>query len=189
MAEIFLSASVPEVGRGNYADSANPFLIQLAIREFFIAAMSKHRVVWGGHPAITPMIWAICEDLNVEYSKNVVLYQSKFFQDRFPEENEKFKNVIFTEVIEGKRDMSLLKMREDMLSRPDLSAAVFIGGMDGVEQEFQLYQNLKPMGAVIVCAGPGGAAKNLAEKIYGESRPDVFDLNFSGFFKRELEKL
>jgi hypothetical protein len=83
---IFLSASVPVPGRGRYFETADPFLIQVAVRELVTAMIREHVIVWGGHPAITPMIWAICQDLGVEYSESVILYQSRFFQDRYPEE-------------------------------------------------------------------------------------------------------
>jgi hypothetical protein len=31
------------------------------------------------------MIWAVCEDLGVDYARTVVLYQSMFFADALPE--------------------------------------------------------------------------------------------------------
>ena len=57
MSAIFLSASVPTVGRGNYYETADPFLIQIAVRELVFAVIKNQKIVWGGHPAITPMIW------------------------------------------------------------------------------------------------------------------------------------
>jgi hypothetical protein len=135
MRAIFLSASVPVVGRGNFYESADPFLIQTAVREFVSVALGRRLIVWGGHPAITPMVWAVCQDLGVSYASAVVLYQSNFFGDMFPEENKRFGNVVYVDAVEGSREQSLLRMREDMLSRDDLEAAVFIGGMEGVLEE------------------------------------------------------
>ena len=129
MNAIFLSASVPLVGRGNYHETADPFLIQCAVRELVTAVITQSQIVWGGHPAITPMIWAICQDLNIKYADSVVLYQSSFFEEQFPEENKYFGNVVFIDAVQGDREKSLLKLREAMLSRQDLEAAVFIGGM------------------------------------------------------------
>ena len=61
------------------------------MRELVIAVIRQHKIVWGGHPAITPMIWSICEDLGVDLlTGSVVLYQSTFFADVFPEENKHF---------------------------------------------------------------------------------------------------
>ncbi len=63
MGSIFLSASVPIEGRGNFYETANPFLIQFAVREFLTVCLGRRHIVWGGHPAITPMVWSVCEDL------------------------------------------------------------------------------------------------------------------------------
>lgn len=159
MSAIFLSASVPILGRGSYHETADPFLIQCAVREFVIAVIRQHKIVWGGHPAITPMIWNICEDLGVDYSDSVILYQSRFFEDRYPKENERFQNVIFTDAVPNDRDASLLAMRQSMLSRRDLVAAVFIGGMDGVEAEYQIFRSVRPNAkvlAVLVCLSKTG---------------------------------
>ncbi|MDN2606124.1 hypothetical protein OB917_23310 [Klebsiella variicola] len=50
MDSIFLSASVPVNGRGDYYETADPFLIQCAVREFAIAVVRKMKIVWGGAP-------------------------------------------------------------------------------------------------------------------------------------------
>jgi len=50
MDAIFLSASVPISGRGSYHETANPFLIQCAVRELVISVIRTHRIVWGGAP-------------------------------------------------------------------------------------------------------------------------------------------
>jgi hypothetical protein len=186
MSAIFLSASVPIVGRGNYCETADPFLIQCAVRELVMAVIQDWKIVWGGHPAITPMIWTICRDLNVDYSKSVILYQSRFFEDRFPEENKEFGNVIFIDAVPEGREASLLLMRETMLSRQDLKAAVFIGGMDGVEAEYDLFRRFHPDGKVLPVPATGGAALQLAEKIGGFDEAALRDVNFARLFHAEL---
>lgn len=186
MSAIFLSASVPLVNRGSYHETANPFLIQCAVRELVIAVIRQHKIVWGGHPAITPMIWSICEDLDVNYSNSVILYQSRFFQDRFPEESQRFHNVILTDAVSKDREASLLFMREQMLSRQDLVAAVFIGGMEGVEAEYDLFIRFHPHEKVLPVASPGGAALELAKRL---SYPDVtqlYDVDFARLFHSHL---
>ena len=185
MSAIFLSASVPVEGRGNYHETADPFLIQCAVRELVIAVIRDRQIVWGGHPAITPMIWRICEDLKVDYSKMVVLYQSRFFEDRFPEENKRFQNVQFIEKVNGDREASLLLMRVEMLSREDLGAAVFIGGMEGVEAEYDLFIKYHPKAKVLPVAAPGGAALHLAKKI-GVDEAKLHDVDFARLFHTEL---
>lgn len=187
MDAIFLSASVPVPGRGHYHETANPFLIQCAVRELVISVIRTHRIVWGGHPSITPMIWSICEDLDVEYAKSVVLYQSRFFQDRFPEENARFGNVVYTDAVDGDREGSLAIMRETMLARSDLVAGVFVGGMEGIEAELAIFQRVQPNGRVVLVASPGGAARDVAVRLAGSRAPDLDDVDFARLFHRELK--
>ena len=186
MSAIFLSASVPLVGRGTYHETANPFLIQCAVREFVMAVIRRHKIVWGGHPAITPMIWTICEDLGVDYSQSVILYQSKFFEDRYPEENKHFQNVVYTEAIPNDRGASLLTMREQMLSREDLVAAVFIGGMEGVEEEHELFRHFHPAARILPVPSPGGAALNLAKERGYFVDGELADVDFARLFHTHL---
>lgn len=164
MNSIFLSASVPIVGRGTYYEDADPFLIQFAVREFLVAALGRRHVVWGGHPAITPMVWSVCEDLGVEYAHSVSLFQSRKFEDTFPEENTKFANVTYIDAVDDDRDKSLLSMRKSMMSG-DFEYGVFIGGMEGVEEEYALFREMHPDAQALAVGAPGGAAKRLAKKL------------------------
>lgn len=178
---IFLSASVPVPGRGTYYQSADPFLIQFAVRELITAALGRRLIVWGGHPAITPMVWAACEDLGVDYGRAIVLYQSTFFQDVFPEENKRFGNVQYIDHVSGDREASLLRMRQAMLSRDDLSTAVFIGGMEGIGAEYDLFAQYHPQGGILPIAAPGGAARDLAVKL-GMGADKMENVDFSRMF-------
>ena len=187
MSAIFLSASVPVAGRGNYYDTADPFLIQVAVRELMLTVLGRRLVVWGGHPAITPMVWTVCEDLDVDFSKSVVLYQSKFFKDFFPEENKRFANVEYVDEVKDDRDASLLRMREAMLSRDDLAAAVFIGGMEGIVAEHELFTRFHPEGKVLPVPAPGGAARELASKLGVTNETELQNVDFAKLFHEELE--
>jgi hypothetical protein len=186
MNAIFLSASVPIIGRGTYFQTADPFLIQLAVRELITLALGRRRIVWGGHPAITPMVWAVCEDLGVNYAEAVVLYQSRFFEELFPEENKHFANVKFVDSVDGDREASLLTMRRAMLSRPDLEAAVFIGGMEGVLAEHALFQELHPSARIVAVPSPGGAARQLAQTLDQLSEADTSNVDFATLFYDKL---
>jgi hypothetical protein len=189
MGAIFLSASIPVIGRGQYHETADPFLIQCAVRELTIAAVRRHKIVWGGHPAITPMIWNICEDLGIDYSDSVTLYQSRFFEGKYPEENQRFNNVVYTDPVHGDIQGSLQVMREQMLSRDDLIGAVFIGGMDGVEVEYEIFRRFNPDAFILPVAAPGGAALNLArDKGYFTGRA-LEDIDFATLFSRYLPPL
>jgi hypothetical protein len=171
--EVFLSASVPIPGRGEFYKTADPFLIQAAVRELVILMMGRKKLVWGGHPAITPMVWAVCEDLDISYADSVVLYQSKLFEDMYPEENGRFANVVYTEAVPNDRAASLKLMREQMLSRPLLEAAVLIGGMEGIIEECDMFRKLHPDKPVVPVMAPGGAARDVAAGI--PNLPAIYD--------------
>lgn len=160
MSQVFLSASIPEQGHGNFFESANPFLIQFAVRELMTVCLGRRRVVWGGHPAITPMIWAVCESLGVEYASAVRLYQSRFFEEWFPNENRHFGNVRYTPAVGNDREASLERMRRSMLAEP-FDAAVFIGGMEGIFAEHRMFREFHPTARVIAVAAPGAPQSSL----------------------------
>ncbi|QHB82669.1 hypothetical protein GIS01_11055 [Aeromonas veronii] len=187
MKSIFLSASIPVAGkgRGDFYKSADIYLIKQAVREFLIVCLGRRHIVWGGHPAITPIFWAVCQDLGVNYSHAVTLYQTKFFEDVFPEENRHFSNVVFTKIVNGDRQGSLSLMRHAMLSRDDLYAAVFIGGMQGINDEYSLFKHYHPRATILPIATPGGAAKDLAVKINVDN--DI--LNEFNYFRLYHSKL
>jgi hypothetical protein len=185
---IFLSASVPVMGRGDYYETADPFLIQCAVRELAIAIVRKMKIVWGGHPAITPMIWNICEDLGVDYTHSVVLYQSRFFEGRYPEENERFDNVVYTDAVPDDLCASLQLMRQEMLSRCDLVGAVFIGGMEGVQVEYELFKQFHPDAIILPVTAPGGAALSLAREHGYFDESSLEDVDFASLFDRYLSK-
>ncbi|MDZ3798096.1 MAG: hypothetical protein U0T03_04760 [Xanthomonadales bacterium] len=187
MKEIFLSSSVPEHGRGNFYESADPFLIQFAVRELLTVCLGRRRVVWGGHPSITPMVHAVCKDFGMEFEPPVVLYQSRFFENRFPEDNKYFETVL-VDGVEGDLANSLVALRRAMLSRP-IQAAVFIGGMEGIFQEYAMFQELHGPNANAVALGaPGGAARQLAEDalLNGNRDPDLDRIDFARLLHERL---
>lgn len=181
MGRIFLSASIPVAGRGDFHQTANPFLIQFAIRELLTVCLGRRMLVWGGHPAITPMVWAVCEDLGVEYAKTVTLYQSRLFADIFPDENANFGNVVFIDAVENDHTKSLSYLRTEMLSG-QYDAAIFIGGMEGVFEEYQLFKHMHPSAKVFAVRSPGGAAMQLADQL-GQIEDRI---DFARLFHEEL---
>jgi hypothetical protein len=186
MHAVFLSASIPIAGRGDFYKTASPFLIQCAVQEFLVCTLGRRLIVWGGHPAITPMVWAACESLGISYAEAVVLYQSRFFEDSYPEENAHFKNVIETPAVVGDRQRSLQAMRQAMLSRKDLSAAVFIGGMEGVFDEYAMFTKFHPKASVLTVPASGGAARELAKERGQWNERATEDLNFARLFHEGL---
>lgn len=187
MKEIFLSASVPEQGRGNFYESADPFLIQFAVRELITVCLGRRRIVWGGHPSITPMVHAVCKDFGMEFEPPVLLYQSRFFENRFPEDNKYFETML-VDAVGGDLRISLVELRKTMLSRP-IETAVFIGGMEGIFQEYEIFKTLHgPNAHVLALGAPGGAARQLAESIFSseQSDRDLERIDFARLFQDRL---
>ncbi len=73
-----------------------------------------------------------------------------------------------------------------MLSRDDLDAAVFIGGMEGVLAEYHLFTEFHPSSKVLVVAAPGGAARELAMQLGTLSEEQIESVDFANMFWREL---
>ena len=163
---IFLPASVPDGRRApEFAATADSVAITAAVSGLVHVLLGRRLLVWGGHPAITPMIWTVAENFGVDYGSWVRLYQSLYFEDEFPEDNERFHNVTFTDVIENDRAKSLLHMRERMFSEHEFRAAVFIGGMGGIIEEFELFKRAHPTATVVPVLSTGGAVLQIGERL------------------------
>ena len=184
---IFLSASVPDPKRSpEFAETADTVAITSAVSALAHVTLGRRILVWGGHPAITPMIWLVAESIGVDYGSWVRLYQSNHFSDQFPEDNERFRNVTYTEDIENDRNRSLLLMRQRMLSDYRFAAAVFIGGMDGILEEFEMFRQLQPDAVVVPVASTGGAAIELASRLPHVDEDLVDDFDYVAVFHRHL---
>ncbi len=182
--QIFLSASVPKVGRGNFYENSDPFLIQVAIRELVTSVIRRHTLVWGGHPSITPMIWAICKDLGIQYAERVRLYQSRLFQDDFPDENEKFENVIYVDQVGNNLSASLAGMRYQMIGRNHFDAGIFVGGMEGILEEHSLFAEHQPTAKRIILTAAGGAAQQLGDSLLESDDVISSTVDFAELFDR-----
>jgi hypothetical protein len=185
---IFLSASVPDPKSApEFAATSNSVAITSAVRALVHVTLGRRVLVWGGHPAITPMIKVVAEEMDVDYGKWVKLYQSLYFRDQFPQDNEQFENVLYTENIENDREKSLRHMRERMFSEHNFSAAIFIGGMAGIIDESELFAQLQPGKDIIPVRSTGGAALKVAETIKKDLSVDLLnDLDYVQLFHRKL---
>jgi len=154
---IFLSASVPR-RTSKYSKTSDPIAITLAVLGLTYVTLGRRLLVWGGHPAITPMIWAVAEDMGVDYGAWVHLYQSRLYEAEFPRENSRFRNVTLIDAVGKDRDLSLAEMRKRMIGDYQYQAGVFIGGMEGVEEEFDLFRKAHPNATLLPIASTGGAA-------------------------------
>lgn len=175
---LFVSASVPDPRRdGRYYGTANIPAIRAAVTALVNSALGKKRIVWGGHPSITPMIELAAAERQIGYRDWVTLYQSMYFEEDFPKENRSFRNVVYTERRRSAA-ASLEHLRRRMISENDIDAAVFICGMEGVEAEFRLVQSLRPNAKLLPLASTGGAAHRIyANGDYPEELSSSFAYN------------
>lgn len=188
MKSIFLSASIPLPERDEkYIGTADIIAIRDAVIALTTVVLPQHRLIWGGHPSITPLIYYVMERLNLNIQEHITLYQSRFFEKYFPEDNNKFENIVFTDVVDNDREKSLLYMRHKMLDESEFSAGIFIGGMEGVEEEYDMFIEKHPKALVLPIASTGAGAK----KIYDERFTDnnerlVKDYAYMSLFQKYL---
>lgn len=184
---IFLSAGVPDPRRGpQYAKTADTVAITAAVSALVHVTLGRRLLVWGGQPAITPMIWVVAEGLGIDYASWVRLYQSKHFADEYPEDNQRFQNVIYTDDVSYDREQSLRHMRERMFSDFNFTAAVFIGGMGGIVQEFDLLQQMQPQATLLPVISTGGAVHDIAQRMGNIPFDLCDDLDYVALFHRHL---
>jgi hypothetical protein len=164
-AAVFLSAGVPDPAARHFLGEGDSVAISAAVAAVLEVTLGRRRLVWGGHPAITPMVWAFAESMGVDYAEWVLLYQSLRFEDEFPQETALFHNVVFTERVGDEVEPSLALMRNRMLGENEFESAVFIGGMQGIIDEHRLFAELAPNARIVPVVSTGGAARLLGEML------------------------
>ena len=156
---IFLSASVPYLrapddlppgytveDNRRLVESAEPRRIREGVSHLCRFAFRRDvDLVFGGHPAITPMVLESARRFGREARKRVVVFQSLFFEDKIPKETFELARwelgtPLWTAPRGNDRWRSLTWMREAMIASPNLIAAVFIGGMEGVFEEARIFK-------------------------------------------------
>ena len=170
---IFLSASVPLKERDpQFYETADV----IAIRDSVIALAStvlsneEYRLVWGGHPSITPLISLVLDRYNLKMSSRVILYQSMEFEKFFPPQNEDVGERIYTDK-KSNRAESLQEMRRRMIGENHFVAAFFIGGMEGVLDEYKTFKEFHKNVPCYPLASTGAAAEILFKE-----QEDEFDI-------------
>jgi hypothetical protein len=184
---IFLSAGVPDPKRGpEFAKTADTVAITAAVSALVYVALGRRILVWGGHPAVTPMVWVVAESFGLDYGQWVKLYQTRHFEDEFPEDNQRFQNVTYTEDVEHDRERSLLAMRERMFKEHAFGSGVFIGGMRGIIDEYELFRAFQPNAKILPILSTGGAVLKISERMPGLDHDLTDDLDYVGLFHRHL---
>ena len=170
---IFLSASIPMLGRDErYFKTADTIAIRDSVLALASVALPKYKLIWGGHPSITPLIASVLQHSGLDIHSSVILYQSTYFEQFFPLENESVAHIIKTNDM-GDKDLSIEEMRKHMLGDNEFYAGIFIGGMEGVEDEYTMFTQLHPEAKAFPLASTGGAAKIIYDKYFDGKEPEL----------------
>jgi hypothetical protein len=158
---VFLSASFPSDDERGRRFPADPGVIADAVAAIARALLhAGARIVCGGHPTITPLLLFVCDQNG--WHDRLVVYQTEFFRPLIPRETwrlaeEGYGDLRFTPT-SADRDADLATMRERMLDETEPRAAVFIGGMEGIEREFELAR-ARDIACFPIAASGGAAAR------------------------------
>jgi hypothetical protein len=192
---LFLSASVPykrdgltapaEIARNDrYIQAAQPALIREAVAHLCRFTFQRDiNLIFGAHPSIAPMVLEAARRFGADSGrKRVIVFQSTYFESkRIPREtlalsNWQYGELLWTDqqTLRGQPDkkQSLRHMREVMVQSPKLIGAIFIGGMEGVEEESTLFTRHQPGKPSYAIGSTGSAAQELLS-----NSPDAFSGN------------
>lgn len=170
---VFLSASIPS--RRPWADNFDALEITDAVVAVGRSILSAGAtLVTAAHPTIAPLLLYVAAEVSSAERPAVSVYQSEVFASIMPEETRRFEAegvgiVVRTQAVEGEppnaqfAPRSLELMRRRLLEETQPVAAVFIGGMDGIPREHDLFTELRPGFPTYALGRPGGAARALAE--------------------------
>jgi SLOG cluster3 family len=184
---VFLSASVPDPRRDRrYYDTADLTAIRDAVRALVTVVLPKARLVWGGHPAITPLVRLIAEDMGITGADKIRLFQSTYFSGRMPKDNAAFESVVKVRGVKDDLEASLDLMRRQMIASERFAAGVFIGGMEGVETEYKMFLEKHPHAKALPIASTGGAALLIFRRRRSLPTELKDDLAYPSLFRRLL---
>jgi hypothetical protein len=169
---LFISASIPDPERweGEF-DALEITDAVVSLARVFLT--SGWRLVTAAHPTIAPLLLYVAAELHTRGDRRISIYQSELFEYILPTATRRFEaqgigKVVWTGAVEGDRpvpgkwDRSLEVMRRQMLTETQPAAAVFVGGMHGIPEEYALFSELRPGRPTYAVGHPGGAARALA---------------------------
>jgi hypothetical protein len=188
---VFLSASIPGPDwPGNHDPLEITDAVVACVSAIWIAG---GKILCGGHPAITPLLLSVAQDFRPEAEENqvsaedplVTVYQSSLYESLIPPETRRLEatglgRIKFTQATpgdlpqRGRNQASLNRMREDMLATDnDPAFAVFIGGMEGIVDEYEQFRTRFQRRPVYPIGAPGGEARKLAADLESEPYPPM----------------
>ena len=180
---VFLSASVPNVGDGNY-DYLRIHDIVVTLTYEIIKRGGT--LVFGGHPTITPIIQNVMEIMGFDRQSGIYpdirLYQSKYFKKEYPLEVKLFPEKLLQETGirgeniesgENSKLASLKYMRTRMIIDDGIkfTSAVFLGGKyeitpkdSGVWEEYEMFKMHHKNARCLFFENTGNVPKSLKNK-------------------------
>lgn len=186
---VFLSASIPLMERDpKYWKTANNMAIRESIKALVVElAFANGQLIFGGHPAITPLISFMHRQMGLPTEGRVKLYQSREFEAEFPKLNADFPDLVVTPRGDSE-EASKYEMRRQIITENDLSCAFFIGGMKGVLAEYDLLAHLKPEVKRYPIASTGAAAAIAYEQPFDHDSALKTERTYSTLFRRLLSQ-
>lgn len=174
---VLLSSSFPSGARG---EEVRPFdVAQIADACVHVSRAllrAQKTIVFGAHPTISPLLLSLAAERGIV--DQISIHQTRWFQHEIPKDTRRFQEMGFgaitwTEAGDD-RESSLTVMRTKMVS--EVQAAVFIGGMSGIDEEAEMVSRVR-MPAFAV-SGPGGEARKLTarygfEDLDGPKYPEI----------------
>jgi hypothetical protein len=162
---VLLSASFPSGDRGDRFKPYDPDAVADAVTALVASVFaSKGRLVFGGHPTITPLVLRMAADHGAREAVSV--YQSEEFRDVITEPTRELERGGFGRIIvtpsSTELPRSLALMRVSMMNdNDDIIGGFFVGGMEGVLEEYAILGEVHPGVVRLPLKAPGGAAARL----------------------------
>lgn len=191
MIKAFLSASVPLPDRDpRFIATADVIAIREAVKAVIGELTAHGTIVFGGHPAITPMIAVVLRTLRRETRRRVILYQSSYFKDHFIKENDEFVASKLVPAVGRSRKRSIASLRKRMIEDTKFDLGIFVGGMEGVIDEYELFVQAHPLAKIWPLASTGAAANIIFERM-DKPRPELFlnELTYPSLLRQLLREI
>lgn len=182
---VFLSASIPDPQRDpKYFDTADTIAIRESVLALTAVVLPDGSLTFGGHPAITPLVARVASAL--QRVEQVRVFQSSYFADVAAEDVQAL-GVRWIPATSD-RASSLQQMRTEMIEGGPYSAGIFIGGMEGVEIEFDLFTRRWPSTPWFAMGSTGAAARTiLHRRPHPEQDALMTEHTYVSLFQRLLE--
>jgi SLOG-like protein len=190
---VFLSASVPSPERAERyrrVEDAHLEIEEAVVSLARAVFVEGGTLVFGGHPTISPLVAMVAgeyitprlaDERKEEVRTPIHIYQSEAYKGFVPDETlmmfrAGYATLHWTEAVDGERfdpkaprdrprcPKSLRHMRERMIRETAPVAMACIGGMEGVEEEADIFRELRQAAPIYVFGETGGAAALLAER-------------------------